>query len=96
MMANEDRIQKAKDLKVGSRIFYTGDVANNSWWGVVVSVDRFEDMVSVEHPLSTEDARPVSAVLIPRQIGTVYKGDCDPRFVTGEAYNAYIASGGLS
>ena len=31
----------------------------------------------------------MTTILLPNQIGTVYQGHCDPRFVTGEAVRTY-------
>lgn len=75
-----------KDLKIGTQIFYTGDMANCSDWGKVISVHS-ESLETVE--VKFED-RKETTILYANRIGLVYRGHCNPRFVTEEAYKAYF------
>ena len=74
-----------KQLEIGSRVYYTGDMANDPAWLTVVS-QRGPD---------SYDLREVETGTVRRGvmfIGHVYQGHCDPRYVTGEAYAAYQAT----
>jgi tyrosine-protein phosphatase YwqE len=73
------------NLTVGTEIYYTGDMANSSARCKVVSVGR-NHVVLVEM-----DGERVFHVY-KSQIGDVYQGHCDPRFVTEEARQAYLTS----
>ena len=41
------RLQTTDDLPVGTDIFYTGDVANIPWWGIVI--ETYGNGYAVEH-----------------------------------------------
>jgi hypothetical protein len=77
-------------LREGDRIHYSGDVANRPGW--------FRVMLTTTGPRLVEESDLVwggesrSFILSPREIGDVYAGHCNPRFVTEAAYKAYHAS----
>ena len=73
------------DVAIGTRIYYTGDLANQSSWGTLSEIKRgrFGEQVCVL--LDTGRACWVP----PAMIGNVYHGTCNPRFVTEAAYNAW-------
>ncbi len=78
------------ELEIGTKLFYTGDIANASDWGEILSKsespsDGFGGWVEVKF----EDGKS-TAKLWPSQIGDVYRGHCNPRFVTLEAYQKYF------
>ena len=72
---------KFGELNTGTRIYYTGDVANHSWWGSVESEDQHNVFIRVD------DGQLVS--VFQQSIGNLYQGHCDPRFVTEEAFKEY-------
>ena len=71
-------------MKYGDRIYYTGDMANPSGWGTVQRIN----LVSQSVDLGFQDGREFQGIML-MQIGKVYRGHCDPRFVTEAAYMAY-------
>lgn len=73
-------------LTSGDRVYYTGDQANDAAWLTVTAVaeaDRCYELVS-------KDGRVFSRIF-DCQIGREYHGHCNPRFVTGNAYDSYRA-----
>ncbi len=68
-------------VQTGERVYYTGDRANGSGWGSVVSADER----NVE--LVLDDGRSLN--VFPGGIGDVYSGNCDPRFLIEEAVLDY-------
>lgn len=77
-----NRVQSIDDLPVGTRIYYTGDVANLPWWGTVVShaeVGLRIESNDLEHAAHVQHFN----------IGTLYEGHCNPRFVTEQAYKEW-------
>ncbi len=68
-----------------SKIYYTGDMANCSGWFNVVKQTAQNVWLK-----EIDGDREFS--IYPVQIGNVYKGHCNPRFVTELAYNAYHAA----
>ena len=76
-------------MEVGQSIYYTGDMANASWWGKVTAIDQpFDGAVKLEHEID-DGERMTETIIEYWQIGTVYHGHCNPRFVTGEAHAAW-------
>ena len=74
-------------FKVGQKIYYTGDMANQSGWFRVFNVrpDGSYDLLEIDG-----EHRDFCAVQAP-SIGDVYMGHCNPRFVTAEAYQSFLA-----
>ena len=72
---------KPGELEVGTRIYYTGDMANVPWWGTVVSLGELAVIVQTDD--NRDKPVPYSA------IGNIYRGHASPRFVTKAAYDAY-------
>lgn len=72
-------------VKAGDRIFYTGDMANDSDWATVVKVwsDGFGEHVDLQY-----DSGRTTRVS-PSQVGERYEGHCNPRFVTERAVEEY-------
>ena len=77
-----------KDLEIGTQIYYTGDMANCSDWGKVTSVHS-ENLETVEVKF---EGRKRTTILYANHIGLVYRGHCNPRFVTKKAYQEYFKS----
>jgi hypothetical protein len=65
-------------IQLGTEIYYTGDVANDSGYFKTTFVS--EGLVKLKE---IDGARSFS--LYPSQIGDIYRGHCNPRFVTKEA-----------
>ena len=72
-------------LAIGQRVFYTGDQANDPAWLTVVA-PRGENSYDLQE---TETGRIRRGVMF---VGSVYAGHCDPRYVTGEAYDTHMAA----
>ena len=68
-------------VSIGERIYYTGDRANLSWWGMVLEVNDNDVVLAHDNGCI--------AHVFPSAIGEVYQGHCDPRFVTERAFRAY-------
>ena len=77
-----NRVQSIDDLPVGTRIYYTGDVANLPWWGTVTDYYKHNVVLSI-------DDREDPAYVAHFNIGTLYEGHCNPRFVTEQAYKEW-------
>ncbi len=69
------------EFHVGDRIYYTGDMANIEAWCTV------DCSGPTNVGMTAEDGRVFN--IPPWHIGREYKGDCNPRFVTRAAYDAY-------
>ena len=72
-------------LTAGQRVYYTGDMANDPAWLTVIA-RRGENSYDLREVESGRIRRGVM------WIGHVYAGHCDPRYVSGEAYDAYMAA----
>lgn len=68
----------------GSKVYYTGDMANASGNFTVTAQNG-------HNVLLTEVDGDRKFWVYPSQIGNVYAGHCNPRFVTEEARQAYRA-----
>lgn len=73
------------NLAVGTEIYYTGDMANSS--GHFKVVDFAGSYVTLQE--IEGDGRRFPGIHL-HQIGDVYQGHCNPRFVTEEARQAFI------
>ena len=74
------------EITIGTRIFYTGDIANNEDWGTV-SRRLSDGVIALKMDEDKEEW-----LIEEAQIGDVYEGHCDPRFVTLRAYDDFLAS----
>jgi hypothetical protein len=72
------------NLPIGSKVYYTGDMANGSGWFTVASSGPFYTLKE----LPGGEDRTLRGIY-PTQIGSVYRGHCNPRFVTETAYRAF-------
>jgi hypothetical protein len=74
-----------RPLPVHTRVYYTGDVCNQPAWG---SVDVVESTGGgTQYRILFDDGS--ASHILDFHIGDVYRGHCDPRFVTEAAYRAY-------
>jgi len=73
-------------LKEGTRIYYTGDMANEEGFGVITS--QQQDKFGVFVNLKMDDGREFNQ-LTPANFSDKYLGHCGSRFVTEEAYHEY-------
>ena len=71
------------NLDIGTKIFYTGDMANSSGSFEVVSKGPGF------YTLRELDGDRTFQGIYASQIGDVYQGHCNPRFVTEEARQTY-------
>ncbi len=78
-----------KTLIKGTRIFNTGDMANDSHFGTVTEVKFSEWGTNYLITLDGESERNSSYWVSHMSFSPVYKGHCGTRFVTEEAYNAF-------
>ena len=72
------------------RIYYTGDMANQPGWFTTEECFGglfYGPFTITEEPGELSENREFH--LMPANVGSVYAGHCNPRFVTAEAYNAY-------
>lgn len=69
-------------VTIGDRIYYTGDMANSPAWGTVAQVTPQDVAIK-------RDGDNHVMHIWPCGIGSIYRGHCDPRFVTEKAYRAY-------
>lgn len=76
-----------------ARIYYTGDMANQPGWFNETASD-LEGHVGNRRLVVelVEEGGERSFAVHAHHIGDVYRGHCDPRFVTEEAYNTYHAA----
>lgn len=74
------------ELTKGTRIYYGGDMANDSGFGTItrVEADRWGNSID----LILDDGRKIKR-LPPCAFSPEYKGHGGTRFVTIEAYNAF-------
>ncbi len=72
------------EVHVGEEVYYTGDMANDSGW-LKITCTGPTNIGMVEGGVYGGRVFNVK----PSNIGDVYKGHCDPRFVTKAAFNAY-------
>lgn len=71
---------------VGQRIYYTGDMANRSGWGIITHA-RPCNWYGVNYTLDMQDGRVFS--ISPNTITDTFNGHSTYRFVTKEAYDEY-------
>jgi hypothetical protein len=77
-------------IEVGSRIFYSGDMANAPGWFVVESAtDYVIDRSLWFYNLREQGGERVFPGISARHIGHVYAGHCNPRFVTEQAVTTW-------
>ena len=76
-------------LPAGTKIYYTGDMANASGFGEIVKVHEDEKW-SNHYDLRMEDGREINR-LSACMVGEKYNGTCSTRFVTRKAYDEYLA-----
>jgi hypothetical protein len=74
-------------MKLGDKIYYTGDMANLSGWFVVSNM-RAPDCGDLQE---IDGDRTMLGVYT-RHVGTEYHGHCNPHYVTEAAYNTYRAA----
>lgn len=67
------------NLEVGTKVYYTGDMANSSGHFEVVRKSATD--ITIKE--LGEEGRTFR--IYPSQVGDVYQGHCSPRFVTEEA-----------
>tara|TARA_R110002020_G_scaffold288114_1_gene503587 strand:- start:575 stop:823 length:249 start_codon:yes stop_codon:yes gene_type:complete len=75
-------------MKKGTKIYYTGDMANIEGFGTVTRA--YEDKWGKWVDIKMDDGRDFANTTA-HTIGNVYKGHCNPRLVTKDAYDAYRA-----
>ena len=74
-------------VTVGSRIYYTGDMANIDGVGTVIKIipaSNYAPEMAVVHLDDGRDCTPATM-----SIEDEYKGHCGVRFVTEEAYQSW-------
>lgn len=74
-------------MNIGDRIHYSGDMANLGCWAKVVELSPTNFGMMVR--LKEEGADGREFLVHDWQIGEVYKGHCNPRFVTEQAFNTF-------
>lgn len=75
-------------LSLGTEIFYTGDMANASDNGTVTKITT--DRWGTRYTISCVSG--MTSVIGAHEVGHVYHGHCNPRFVTMDAVNAWKAA----
>ena len=80
----------ARGIEVGTRVYYTGDMANQPHWAEIVEI-RTGRGQEVTLRADARDESPRTYTIPRHHIGDVYAGHCDPRFVTEAAWLAYRA-----
>ena len=73
-------------VAIGTRIYYTGDMANNEDYGTVTDVVT-SGRWGTHHVIQLDDGRELTQT----RIGDVYQGHGGTRFVTVAAVNKYWA-----
>ena len=73
-------------LRKGVRIYYTGDMANEEGFGIIIS--QQQDKFGVFVNLKMDDGREFNH-LTPASFSDEYLGDCGTRFVTENAYKKF-------
>lgn len=74
---------------VGQKIYYAGDMANRPGWFTVTEAFEGTETSSQKYTLTEIDGTRQFKNVWNLGIGEVYKGNCNPRFVTEEAYKTY-------
>jgi hypothetical protein len=69
------------------RVYYTGDMANSPGWFDVTGADNYG-----VNRLEEDKGEGRTFHVSPSQVGNVYHGHCNPRFVTEVAYKAFHAA----
>lgn len=78
-------------MEAGDLIYYTGDMANMSGWFRIARVNAPTQYAPLSYDLEElgggddRELRGIYAI----SVGDVYRGHCNPRFVTEDAYHAY-------
>ncbi len=85
MKSEDDRVQDATEVPLGSGIYYTGDIYTKPQRGVVEAVDWNRVAVAF-NPVA-----PCCRIVPFIHIGTVYQGRSNPRYVTEQAYRDWQA-----
>ena len=82
------RIKGVDELAAGDQIYYTGDVANEDWWGTIT-----EMLPGGFAVIKIDDPTLLGAVTTVAywNIGAEYKGHGNPRFYTEAAVKGYRA-----
>lgn len=79
---------------LNTTIYYTGDVCNNDGWFTLVAIAEptsyGQAIKLVEDEGEYSEGRTINLPGV-HHVGDVYRGHCNPRFVTKEAYDAYRA-----
>lgn len=75
-----------ESLKKGTRIYYTGDMANEEGFGVITH--QSHGMYGSFVTLKMDDSRVFESLSV-TQFSDVYEGHCGTRFVTEEAYKLF-------
>jgi len=76
-------------MKIGTRIYYTGDTANQEGFGTLVEVGH-SAFLGGDAKVTLDDGRDFWVAL--SDIGVKYEGHCGTRFVTIDAYGAWRTS----
>lgn len=86
-MANLTRDEVTRnEVTIGTRIYYTGDMANESDWGTVAAFTEGARGLAVD---VLYDSGQLYKGLPVRMIGHKYQGHCDPRHVTETAFKTW-------
>ena len=72
-------------MKEGTRIYYTGDIANDDGTGTITEIK--ETKWGTDIIIKMDDSRDIT--VSPCNFSDEYKGNGSTRFVTLEAYNTY-------
>jgi hypothetical protein len=75
-----------ENLEKGTRIYYTGDMANDGGCGIITS--QQQDKFGVFVNLKMDDGREFNGLTL-ANFSDEYLGHCGIRFVTEKAYNKY-------
>lgn len=78
---------KGMKFTVGTRIYYTGDMANNEGFGTITNLDS-DPQWGNSMTINMDDGR-VMHRMPPVIFSPVYSGNGSTRFVTEEAYKAW-------
>ena len=81
-----------KQLAIGQKIYYTGDMANQDGFGEIVEIETNDRFGITEYKIEMQDDEEERTMWISaNSITDVYKGHCGFRFVTLEAYDKFRA-----
>lgn len=77
-----------KELTIGTRVYYTGDMANHAYFGTITGISRSKwgDHYEIT-PDADSDREPHSIPVL--MFSETYSGNGSTRHVTEEAYKAY-------